>query len=96
MGVMQVSRKVDYALRAAIYLATQDLKKTCSSTGRSRRFKGSPRSSWRRSFKIWSAADWSGPKEDRTGVITWLDPHTRSHSRTSLRPLRVLLLLMSV
>ena len=33
MGVMQVSRKVDYALRAAIYLATQDLKKTCSSTG---------------------------------------------------------------
>jgi Rrf2 family protein len=33
MGVMQVSRKVDYALRAAIYLATQDLKKTYSSTG---------------------------------------------------------------
>ena len=33
MGVMQVSRKVDYALRAAIYLATQEPQKSCSPTG---------------------------------------------------------------
>jgi len=30
MGVMQVSRKVDYALRAMIYLATQEPGKSCS------------------------------------------------------------------
>lgn len=29
MGVMQVPRKVDYALRAAIYLAAQDPEKNC-------------------------------------------------------------------
>jgi Rrf2 family protein len=33
MGVMQVPRKVDYALRAAIYLATQGSQNGCSSTG---------------------------------------------------------------
>jgi Rrf2 family protein len=33
MGVMQVPRKVDYALRAAIYLATQEPQKRCSSSG---------------------------------------------------------------
>lgn len=31
MGFMQIPRKVDYAIRAAIYLAAQDPEKTCSS-----------------------------------------------------------------
>ncbi|NIO08937.1 MAG: Rrf2 family transcriptional regulator, partial [Deltaproteobacteria bacterium] len=31
MGFMQIPRKVDYAIRAAIYLAGQDPEKTCSS-----------------------------------------------------------------
>lgn len=30
MGLMQVSRKVDYAMRAVIYLSTQDPEKSCS------------------------------------------------------------------
>lgn len=30
MGVMQIPRKVDYGLRAAIYLSTQDPDKSCS------------------------------------------------------------------
>jgi Rrf2 family protein len=30
MGLMQISRKVDYALRAVIYLSTQDPEKSCS------------------------------------------------------------------
>jgi Rrf2 family protein len=30
MGLMQISRKADYALRAAIYLSTQDPEKSCS------------------------------------------------------------------
>ena len=31
MGLMQISRKVDYALRAMIYLSTKDPEKSCSS-----------------------------------------------------------------
>jgi len=30
MGLMQIPRKVDYGLRAAIYLSTQDPEKSCS------------------------------------------------------------------
>ena len=51
MGLMQIPRRVDYGLRAVIYLADQDPEKCCSIAEIAQQSRRAAKSFWRRSFK---------------------------------------------
>ena len=51
MGLMQIPRRVDYGLRAVIYLSVQDPERCCSITEIATE-QGVPKNFWRKLFKI--------------------------------------------